>query len=536
MTEDFIHKHDAEGVHQHGKGTGESHSHYRESFLEHGHFHEEDLVALMGEDTTIDAVSTAALNPGWMVLNSVGIDIGSSTSHLTFARLFLERQGMEMSSRFVTVRRDVLYRSPILLTPYIDIETIDAEALFKFALDSYREAQAEPFEIHTGAVICTGEAVRKKNAEAITREFSQMGGKFVCATAGPRLEAILAANGSGSVARSRDGKTVMNIDMGGGTSKITITKDGTILETGAINVGARLMAWDQRPGTLNRIEEAGRRIAESVGIHPQVGQVLTSDEKRRFAAALVEQLLLFVRRQPPTELTKTLYITGPLEFSGKVDEIIFSGGVSEYIYGQERQDYGDFGPELADEMRRRIGELPAPVVEGTESIRATVIGASQYTVQVSSSTIFLTDPAMLPLRDYQVVVPRFTGKESGEHEVSKAITDAMARYDLLDVETRHPVALYLDWPHETSYKNLSLLASGIVDAMKPVDNGQPWVLIFERDIGGLVGAVLKEDMNIANELVAVDEVEVTDLDFVDIGQQLGNRGAVPVVVKSLVFE
>ncbi len=494
-----------------------------------------DLDALMAEDTTIDAISTAAPNPGWMVLSSVGIDIGSSTSHLTFSKLYLERQGMEMSSRFVTVRRDVLYRSPILLTPYVDIETMDVEGLSAFVLESYRNAGIEPTDVHTGAVICTGEAVKKRNSEAITRMFSRMGGKFVCATAGPRLEAILAANGSGSVARSREGRTAMNIDLGGGTTKVTVCQNGTILETGAINVGARLMAWDQGTGKLNRIETSGRNIAQAVGIRPEIGQTLSTDQRRLLACTLVDLLLQYVRRET-NDLANSVLITGPLAFSGPVDEIVFSGGVGEYIYNHDRIDYGDFGPEVAGEIHRRLREFPAPVVEGTESIRATVIGASQYTVQVSSSTIFLSDRTILPLRDYQVVVPRFTGEESNDHGVARAITDAMARYDLLDEDTRHPVALYLDWPLETSYANLCVLASGIVQALTPHGDGNPWVLIFERDIGGLVGAIIKEDMSVANEIVAVDEVEVTDLDFVDVGQLLGNRSAVPVVVKSLIFE
>jgi len=490
----------------------------------------------MAQDTTIDAISTAAPNPGWMVLNSVGIDIGSSTSHLTFSRLYLERQGMEMSSRFVTVRRDVLYRSPILLTPYIDIETIDVERLSSLVLESYRSAGVEPSDIHTGAVICTGEAVKKRNSEAITRFFSRMGGKFVCATAGPRLEAILAANGSGSVERSRDGKRVMNVDIGGGTTKVTISENGTILQTGAINVGARLMAWNQQTGSLNRIEITGRRIAEAAGIQAELGRLLSAEDQRSFARTLVSLLLRYLRREPLGDLAASLLITGPLEFDGNVDEIVFSGGVAEYVYDHERLDYGDFGPLMGVELQRHAAELPAPIVEGTDAIRATVIGASQYTVQVSSSTIFLSDQQILPLRDYQVVVPRFSGSEASDHSVAKAITDAMARYDLLDEDTRHPVALFLDWPFETSYASLSLLASGIALALSPHSDGQPWVLIFERDIGALVGAVLKEDMNVVNPVVAVDEVAVTDLDFVDIGQPLGARSAVPVVVKSLIFE
>jgi ethanolamine utilization protein EutA len=505
-----------------------------EGFEVHGHLHEEDLEALREQDTEIDAVSIAAPNPGWMVLNSVGIDIGSSTSHLTFSRLYLERQGMAMSSRFVTVRRDVLHRSPILLTPYVDIDTIDVERLSKFVLDSYAGAGVEPADIHTGAVICTGEAVKKRNSEAITRLFSRVGGAFVCATAGPRLEAILAANGSGSVALSRSGSTVLNIDIGGGTTKVTISQNGTILETGAISLGARLMAWDPATGGLNRVETTGRRIAEQAGLRPEIGDVLSAEEKRRFVRLLVDLLLSYLRRED--RVPPGLLITGPLIYEDKVDAVVFSGGVAEYIYGHESLEFGDFGPMIGEEVRKRLAWFPAPVAEGSDAIRATVIGASQYTVQVSSSTIFVSDENVLPLRDYQVVVPRFSGRESTQVHVAEAIDQAMARYDLLDGESRHAVALCLQWPHETSYASLTLLASGVSSALSAQSDGRPWVLIFDRDIGALVGAVLKEDLGVANEVVAVDEIEATDLDFVDVGQPLGNRSAVPVVVKTLIFE
>jgi ethanolamine utilization protein EutA len=530
----FVHRHGEDGIHRHG--VGETHNHAAESFAAHGHFHEEDLVALAAQDTSVEGLTPTAANPGWMVLNSVGIDVGSSTSHLTFSVLYLERQGMEMSSRFVTVRRDVLYRSPILLTPYLDRDTIDVERLSAFILESYRQAELQPADVHTGAVICTGEAVKKQNSEAITRMLSQMGGRFVCATAGPRLEAILAAHGSGAVARSRSGKMVLNVDVGGGTTKLTLIRDGVIQETGAINVGARLLAWDLETGTLNRIETVGRTIAESVGIHPKLGRELTGEEQQRFASALVDLLLQYVRCEPASDRARELWITEPPELTGTVDEVVFSGGVGEYVYQRDATTYGDFGLLLAAELRRRFAELPGPVAEGVESIRATVIGASQYTVQVSSSTIFLSRPEVLPLLDYQVVVPCFVGDESTEASVAATITDAMARYDLLDEATRHPVALYLDWRQELSYRSLCLLASGIAQALTTHSDGHPWLLIFDRDIGALVGSILKEDLEVPDEIVAVDEIDVTDLDFVDVGQPLGKSAAVPVVVKSLVFE
>ena len=52
-------------------------------------------------------------------LRTVGIDIGSSTSHLLFAKITLSRQAQGLSSRFTVVDRQVLWRSPIMLTPFL---------------------------------------------------------------------------------------------------------------------------------------------------------------------------------------------------------------------------------------------------------------------------------------------------------------------------------------------------------------------------------------------------------------------------------
>ena len=83
-------------------------------------------------------------HPMWrserITLTSVGIDIGSSTSHLIFSRLTLRRQGIALSSRFVVVNREIIHESPILLTPYVDKTTIDTDKLNDFIHESYRQA------------------------------------------------------------------------------------------------------------------------------------------------------------------------------------------------------------------------------------------------------------------------------------------------------------------------------------------------------------------------------------------------------------
>src|SRR5437868_14509325 len=151
-----------------------------------------------------------------IVILSVGVDIGSSTSHLVFSRIVLER----LDSRYVVSQRETFYESNILLTPYTEEETIDSEKLGAFIAKQYEFAKVQPEEIDTGALILTGVAVRRRNARAIAELFASQTGKLVAVSAGDSLETVMAAYGSGAVSRSnRDRKTVMNVDVGGGTSK-----------------------------------------------------------------------------------------------------------------------------------------------------------------------------------------------------------------------------------------------------------------------------------------------------------------------------
>ena len=103
---------------------------------------------------------------------SVGVDIGSSTSHLVFSRIVLER----LDSRYVVTERESFYQSDILLTPYSAEDTIDADALGAFIERQYRDAKVDPDEIDTGALILTGVAVRRRNARRIGELFAAQAG------------------------------------------------------------------------------------------------------------------------------------------------------------------------------------------------------------------------------------------------------------------------------------------------------------------------------------------------------------------------
>jgi ethanolamine utilization protein EutA len=498
---------------------------------EHGHFGEEEEVVFGSI-----ADDGFPINPDWLRLTSVGIDIGSSTSHLMFSKLIMRRRSTEMSSEFEVVYRQVLYRSPILLTPYSDADTIDTETLGAFVKKSYEEAGFGQDDIDTGAVICTGEAVRKHNSDSIIHMLAAAGGKFVCATAGPNLEGILGAHGSGAVARSYKINAGMNVDMGGGTAKIAVVQQGKVVETMAINVGARLIAWDTS-NVITRVEKAGHVVGSKIGLDIKIGDSLTDEQKDALAEQLAVVLFEALTRSEYSPLASELLVSGPLKFEGAIDEIGFSGGVAEYVYDYDSQDYGDLGPMLGAAVRKRLPALGIAVSGSAERIRATVIGASQYTVQVSSSTVFVSKPELLPQLDLQVV-PAYLPENPNDltrEAVAKAIADGFERLDIASHEIGRQIAIALIGPVIPTYESIKAICDALEVALKPLSDW-PWTIILSADVAGLVGSMLKREHKVEPEVIVVDGINVGEFNFVDLGSPIESVEAIPVVVKSLVFE
>ena len=241
-------------------------------------------------------------------LTSVGVDIGSSTSHLVFSRLELTLEG----SRYRVTKREILNESQILLTPYVDETRIDVEALGAFINDQYKNAKIRRDEVDTGALILTGVAVRRRNARAIGELFAQEAGKFVAVSAGDGLEATMAAHGSGAVAHSgKIGGVVLNMDIGGGTSKFAICNNGKVQEVSAIDIGARLLAFD-KDGAIVRIEEAGRKHANWAGFSVELGQKIPEEKLHKMVSGMMDKLFAMLKPETITEDIKGLLRLPPL--------------------------------------------------------------------------------------------------------------------------------------------------------------------------------------------------------------------------------
>lgn len=468
-----------------------------------------------------------------IILVSVGVDIGSSTSHLVISRLVLERT----DNRYIVSEREIVHESDILLTPYnAAADEINTERLGDFITRQYTFADIHPDDIDTGALILTGVAVRRRNARAIGELFAAQAGKFVSLSAGDALETTLAAFGSGAVARSiRSPAAIMNIDIGGGTSKIAICRQGAVVDQTAIDIGARLICVD-KANIITRIEPSGVRFGAELGLELAVGVELPPDSQHAIAERMADRLLEAVSARSLSDDTQALLRLEPLSSGIRPDIVQFSGGVSEFIYGRARRSFGDLGELLAKAVLSRV-EAWAPVIEtSSEGIRATVIGASQYTVQVSGSTIFIDPDSLLPVRNIAVIAPAFAldGEQINQAQIAAAIAGSLARYDLQGGE--RAVAICYRWQGSATWKRLDDFTRGVAAGMAALtEAGHPLILVGDGDIGGLVGIHVNEEAKLALPVISIDGIDIKEFDFIDIGQILAASGAVPVVIKSLVF-
>src|SRR5438105_9596362 len=312
-------------------------------------------------------------------------------------------------------------------------------------------------------------------------------------------------------------------------SRVILTPYASRSQIDTAGVG-RLLAWDGG-GALRRVEERGRAIAREAGVAAAPGDVISSAALDAVAGHLAGLIVRVIDGQPLPERTGGLWITEPLRSPGPFSHIVFSGGVAEYIYGCETAEFGDLGPRLAAAVLARGGDRV--ILNPRERIRATCIGASQYTVQVSGNTIFLPDAGILPVRNVPVAAVRGLDSPSRRH-VAEAVRRALRRLDLADGDGRFALAIH--WHHGPEYAALSELCRGIVEALpETVGARRPLLLVIDADVAGLVGRTLREECGVAGPLACIDQVALREFDYVDIGSPISDQYVVPVVVKSLVF-
>jgi ethanolamine utilization protein EutA len=479
-------------------------------------------------------------NPIWIqdhvTLTSVGIDIGSSGTQVIFSRIHLRRLGEDLSSRYFVVSRETLFQSGVALTPYRSEEHIDELKLGDIIDDAYTAAGIHPDEIDTGAVILTGEALRRENAKAIADIIAEKGGDFVCAAAGHHMEAMLAAYGSGAATlASAEGKRILNIDIGGGTTKLAVVEGGKVVATAAVHVGGRLHVVED--GRIVRLDPAGKYHAARAGFAWERGGAAASAELDAVSEGMADTLVAALTARPMPHDVAHLYLTDPIPDFGVIDGVMFSGGVGEYVYAREDRDFGDMGRRLGGAIRRRIdaGALPWPLLPAGECIRATALGASEYSVQLSGSTSYISSPgALLPRRNLQVLQPDFA---CADHIDAGRLAEAIrAHLVAFDVADDREVALALRWQGVPAYERLAAFAEGIRRGLgSRIAAQQPIFVMLDGDVAHTLGAIMREDLGIESDILVIDGLMLMDFDYIDLGRIRLPSNTVPVTIKSLVF-
>jgi ethanolamine utilization protein EutA len=481
-------------------------------------------------------------NPLWIAdnvtLTSVGIDIGSAGTQVIFSKVHLRRLSEDLTSRYYVVGRETLFRSPVALTPYFSEERIDDAKLRAIIDEAYKQAAVDARDIDTGVVILTGEALRRDNAQAIAGLLAEQGGDFVTATAGHHMEAMLAGYGSGAARVSSDqAKRILNIDIGGGTTKLALVDNGRVTATAAIHIGGRLQVVDD-DGRIVRLDPAGQHHAAQAGFHWRKGDRAEPAALDKVASFMADALLAAIRMRPLPPPLKALYLTEPIADLGKIEGIMFSGGVGEYVYGREQRDFGDMGRRLGQAVRQRldVGTLPWPLLPAGECIRATALGASEYSVQLSGNTSTITDPGtLLPRRNLQVLLAPYICEEAIDSDkLAAAIRGHFTAFDLVEGEAE--VALALRWLGAPSHERIFAFAQGIVRGMtKTMTKKKPLFIMLEGDIAQTLGAILREELDVQSEILCIDGIVLWDFDYIDLGRIRLPSMTVPVTIKSLVF-
>lgn len=482
-------------------------------------------------------------------LISVGIDIGTTTTQIVFSKLLVAesaslsmmpqaRYGPARKPRAQVARKDVLYQGPVHFTPIDVAGRIDIEALEQLLKTDYAEAGFSPDHVDTGAVIITGEAAKSQNAERVLNIVAPLAGDFVSTVAGPSLEAHLAGRGSGAAAwTSEHFASGTNVDIGGGTTNVAVFRQGDLLDTVVLSVGGRHIQVDGATGVVKHITKSGEKMLRHLGMTLHTGDTATVDGLRR-VAHLMAELIVEALEGRASPIGQELMETAPLSKTVTGTTIFFSGGVADFYYDggpvtamSDVAVYGDIGPLLGEELRNHPQIKQWTVLKPAQTERATVMGASHETITLSGMTIWVA-PKELPMRNVPVIRPAFDGV-GDDHALAQAILDGYNRWDLDPSKDR--VALALDLSAVECYEDLLRLAHGVESfAAGHLSQNLPLILVTERDLGKALGQVVSAGLP-QFKVLSIDEVTLSEGDYIDIGQSMLGDRLVSLSVKTLIF-
>lgn len=460
---------------------------------------------------------------------SIGVDIGTSTTAVIISKIdIITKTGPSLLPLTQIEKTEIVYAGPIYFTPLINHDTIDFDGIKQIVGVCISESGIAKEQIETGAVIITGETARKENAARVSTSLSEYLGDFVVATAGPKLESILAGRGSGICDESKKrNKMIMNLDIGGGTLNASVFDCGNSVASFAMDIGGRLIRFDSDlriTYSSDRIEP----ILTRYGLLPKVGSITDWTQLEHICELLADACLQGCNLKVLTPQTEKLFLT-EMPFFRTPDFISISGGVGEYVTDCSRNavrskslEYGDIGPILGKKIYDAFRPYGSKLIVPKETIRATVIGAGNHTLALSGSTVGV-DANILPIRNIPIVKSQTLPEEWHRlYEQTKP---------LLPLYTEEVLALGIHGKPSPKYEELKLLASQIACLFDHTDS--PVIILLKEDFAKALAQVLRIHANCSKPIVCLDHIDWAQGDYIDIGRPVGS--AIPVVIKTLIY-
>lgn len=474
------------------------------------------------------------------IIISAGIDIGTSTTQLIFSRLTIQNTaGFGKVPQTEITSKEIFYRSKIYFTPLLNRELMDGAKIKEILKTEYEKASLTPKDIQTGAIIITGESSRKKNAEQILHALSEYAGRFVVATAGPDLESILAGKGAGAADLSKQtGEIVINLDIGGGTTNLCAFRDGEILDTACLDIGGRLIrfapSYSKEGRTITYIAPKLKYLCEKLKLNLSEGNKFEEAELLILVRTLADYLAQSAELKPAGEMLDFMKTNKLFDKEIKPGIITFSGGVATCMQNTcPDYAYDDIGVLLAREIMNQSDFKSAHVMPATETMRATVIGAGNYSMDISGSTIEYTKTDF-PIRNLPIAQIRLT-KEADIVSLDASLKKALSIFaEENGITGEFAIAFRgIKCPSFSNIQDIAKAVSLFYQENIPKDN--KCILIMEADIGKALGQALKRVNPDNRTIICIDNIKCNTGDYIDLGEPVAGGSVIPVVVKTLVF-
>lgn len=461
---------------------------------------------------------------------SIGIDIGTSTLQIIFSELIIENTAAAyLLPDFKITDKRVIYSSPIYFTPLKNVSELDLIKIRQIITEEFINSKLKQTDIATGAIIITGEAANKENADEAARQLAEFAGDFVVAVAGPDLEAQLAGFGSGAVQLAVEKKAIVaNLDIGGGTTNVAVFREDELLDLYGLHIGGRLIRFNSENNVVY-VSEKLQPLLDEMGLTFELYEKFDEKKIQLLCKAMAKLLCSVLLGKELSEKESKLQIYHGNK-SVKLDFCTISGGVGKLVNKTQEEflhntiPFGDIGYYLASAIKEVFKENNISLLIPKETIRATVIGAGAHSMRLSGSTIYC-DTELLPLKNVPVV------SLSKDEIINKGISLAeimQKKYALYN----EVIAFYLELPIISSYSEIKNLAVQLWRFYE--DNDMPILLLMKADTAKVLGQALRITSKHERKMICVDGLSAQQGDYIDFCHSMG--ASLLVTIKTLLFK